>query len=196
MISYQPSLRFLNGYPHYLKIQVRVDERSDLWKISQLEVICEEFCQRFHGISFERAIKRKLVHFEFSPHWVVGVNTLQELEFLVNAMDAFHGFAYVVKNDIHRENLKKLQEKPWIILPKDDPTLPSFWVYLKKTDEVIELIDTFVNRNDGVKSLQRRSNYVICFDSEALLMKAKLFFPNIDKIEHLININELGEKLL
>lgn len=196
MISFHPALHFLNGFPHYLKIRVRIDERADIWKISQLEVICEEFSQQFYGISFERAIKRKLVHFQFNPHWVVGVNSLEELNYLVNAMEVFQGFAYTVKNDIHRQNLKRFEERSWQVLPKEDPTLPRFWVYIKASDEVIELIDRFVTKNDEVKSLQRHPNYVLCFDSEDLLLQAKLTFPNIDKIEHLINVNELGERLL
>ncbi len=194
MITHSPALYKFHGFSYYMKIQVFMRVST----LSRLEAICEDFSQQTHGISFLTAIKRELMCFDYKgkDYWTVGVGSLAELNHLSNMMEDFNGTAYFIENEIHEKNLERFEGVPWIVLPKEDPTLPTYWLYLKKSDEVIDLIDKFVLKNKEVKSLHHRLNYVICFDSDTLLLQAKLAFPSIDKIEKLINVNELGERLL
>lgn len=199
MIDFEPALRPCKGYYFYLRLEASAwTKRPDIRSLSKMEDICEQFCQNEYGLSLAQARANKFLELDLSyeSYWIISVSNIEELSKLANVFENFNGTAFYVKNEIHFENIKRFTQQGVVALPREQKTDPTYWVYLSAAQTASEQVDWIVEKYQDAKSFKYLSKYILCFDNEELLFLVKMKFPNIIKIEKMINPDEIGEKQL
>jgi len=209
MIEHNNATRMIEGiFPYYVRVSLngwmtlKRNQISADHGLAKLLDNLDSVCLKHLKLSFELAKQSKAIFFRMgSDIWTVGFKTQEPFDAFIAAIDKeFSGRAFGIKNPKHLRQLEEFRDRNWEILPIGLDIISArntkFRLYLRKSNEPTERIEKFLtvesNKNE-IRHLQTDTFHVLYFDNASLVLRAKLTFPNIDKIEHYINVDELGE---
>ena len=185
------------GWMTYSRHQLTAD--SGLSRLlEQLDFVCE----RVVGMPLTMAQQNKTVYFKMRDHaWVIGFKNQEPFDALLKAIGKdFSGHAYGIVNKRHLQQILDFKAMNWEILPEGLDFMShrntKFKLYVRITTENTEIVEKFLAREsikNEIMHLHTDVFHVLFFDNVSLVLQAKLAFPSIDKIEHYINVDELGE---
>ena len=206
MITRSNSTRIVEGaFPCYVRVNMqswmlRTPTVNPVYSEQLLDYI-DQTCMKHFNKPFDLAKSDKFVFFRMGTDiWTIGFRTQEPMDTFLALIDsAYDGSAFVLKNTKHLAQLEEFQAFNWEILPEglniDSRFNTRFALFVNKTDETVGIVEKFLKKHskDKVSHRQTKTFHVLYFDEASLVLEAKLMFPNIDKIEHFINVNELGE---